>query len=29
VDKLPRDPSGKIRKRDLREQYWQGTGRAI
>jgi long-chain acyl-CoA synthetase len=29
VDKLPRDPSGKIRKRDLREKYWQGSGRAI
>jgi long-chain acyl-CoA synthetase len=29
VDKLPRDPSGKIRKRDLREPYWQGAGRSI
>ena len=29
VDKLPRDPSGKIRKRDLREPYWQDAGRAI
>ena len=29
VDKLPRDPSGKIRKRELREPYWQAAGRAI
>jgi long-chain acyl-CoA synthetase len=29
VAKLPRDPSGKIRKRDLREPYWQAAGRAI
>ncbi|MDG2005413.1 MAG: AMP-binding protein [Novosphingobium sp.] len=29
VDKLPRDPSGKIRKRELREPYWQDAGRTI
>jgi long-chain acyl-CoA synthetase len=29
VDKLPRDPSGKIRKRELREKYWEGSGRSI
>lgn len=29
VGELPRDPSGKIRKRDLREPYWQGAGRTI
>lgn len=29
VEKLPRDPSGKIRKRELREPYWQGAGRSI
>lgn len=29
VEKLPRDPNGKIRKRELREPYWQGAGRAI
>ena len=29
VEKLPRDPSGKIRKRELREPYWQAAGRAI
>ena len=29
VQTLPRDPSGKIRKRDLREPYWQGAGRTI
>jgi long-chain acyl-CoA synthetase len=29
VDKLPRDPNGKVRKRDLREAYWANAGRAI
>lgn len=29
VGTLPRDPSGKIRKRDLREPYWQLAGRTI
>ncbi|MCB2061333.1 MAG: AMP-binding protein [Novosphingobium sp.] len=29
VEKLPRDPNGKIRKRELREAYWQDAGRII
>jgi long-chain acyl-CoA synthetase len=29
VEKLPRDPSGKVRKRDLREAYWADAGRAV
>ena len=29
VDSLPRNPSGKIVKRDLRERYWQGQRRQI
>jgi long-chain acyl-CoA synthetase len=29
VETLPRDPSGKIRKRELREKYWEGSGRSI
>jgi long-chain acyl-CoA synthetase len=29
VDRLPREDSGKIFKRKLREPYWQGTGRSI
>jgi long-chain acyl-CoA synthetase len=29
VDKLPRDPNGKVRKRDLREAYWAASGRAV
>jgi long-chain acyl-CoA synthetase len=29
VDRLPRDPNGKVRKRELRETYWAGAGRAV
>ena len=29
VERLPRDPNGKVRKRDLREPYWAEAGRAI
>ncbi|MEU5883409.1 long-chain-fatty-acid--CoA ligase [Spirillospora sp. NPDC047279] len=29
VDALPRNPSGKILKKDLRAPYWQGLGRTI
>ena len=29
VDSLPRNPSGKIIKRELRERYWQGQRRQI
>jgi acyl-CoA synthetase (AMP-forming)/AMP-acid ligase II len=29
VDELPRNPSGKLLKRVLREPYWQGAGRSI
>jgi long-chain acyl-CoA synthetase len=29
VDKLPRDPNGKVRKRDLREPYWADAGRSV
>jgi acyl-CoA synthetase (AMP-forming)/AMP-acid ligase II len=29
VDRLPRDPNGKVRKRDLREAYWAGAGRTV
>ena len=29
VEKLPRDPNGKVRKRDLREVYWAAAGRAV
>jgi len=29
TDELPRDPSGKLLKRRLREPYWQAAGRAI
>jgi long-chain acyl-CoA synthetase len=29
VDALPRNPSGKILKRVLREPYWKGQRRAV
>lgn len=29
VAKLPRDPNGKVRKRELREPYWAQAGRAV
>jgi long-chain acyl-CoA synthetase len=29
VERLPRDPNGKVRKRELREAYWSGSGRAV
>ncbi len=29
VVQLPRDPNGKVRKRELREPYWAGAGRAV
>jgi long-chain acyl-CoA synthetase len=29
IQHLPRDPNGKVRKRELREMYWAGTGRAV
>ena len=29
VEVLPRNPSGKILKRELRAPYWEGKGRAI
>ena len=29
MTRLPRDPSGKVRKRELREPYWSGAGRAV
>jgi long-chain acyl-CoA synthetase len=29
VDALPRDPSGKLYKRKLRDPYWAGRERAI
>jgi acyl-CoA synthetase (AMP-forming)/AMP-acid ligase II len=29
VDELPYNPSGKLLKRELRNRYWEGTGRTI
>lgn len=29
VDRLPRDPNGKVRKRELREPYWAQAGRSV
>jgi long-chain acyl-CoA synthetase len=29
IAEMPRDPSGKLLKRRLRERYWEGTGRSI
>lgn len=29
VEQLPRDPNGKVRKRDLRKPWWEGRARAI
>jgi acyl-CoA synthetase (AMP-forming)/AMP-acid ligase II len=29
VDSIPRNPTGKILKRELREQYWQGQARRV
>ncbi len=29
IDEMPRDPSGKLLKRRLRDQYWQQHGRSI
>src|SRR5690606_14046329 len=29
VEKMPRDPNGKLYKRKLREPYWEGKSRAI
>jgi long-chain acyl-CoA synthetase len=29
IDELPREPTGKLLKRKLRDPYWQGRDRAI
>jgi len=29
VDELPREPTGKLLKRQLRDPYWEGRDRAI
>jgi acyl-CoA synthetase (AMP-forming)/AMP-acid ligase II len=29
VDALPKNPSGKILKKELREKYWQGQSRRV
>jgi long-chain acyl-CoA synthetase len=29
VERLPRDPNGKVRKREIREPYWANAGRAV
>ncbi|MFN2544014.1 MAG: AMP-binding protein [Actinomycetota bacterium] len=29
VEQLPRDPNGKVRKRELRDRYWDAAGRKI
>jgi acyl-CoA synthetase (AMP-forming)/AMP-acid ligase II len=29
VEELPYNPSGKLLKRELRNRYWEGTGRTI
>ena len=29
VDALPRNPVGKVLKKDLREKYWEGYGRRV
>jgi acyl-CoA synthetase (AMP-forming)/AMP-acid ligase II len=29
VEDLPRNPTGKVLKRELREQYWQGQTRRV
>ena len=29
VREFPRDPNGKVRKRELRERYWADAGRAV